>query len=101
MILYYKDNSLIETGVLINKMQLKIEDKNHNSLFKPLQEFNILKDTTKNYRKQKKIKDWGVKERRFVSHEKTIVLLIRFSALFFCLSFWYVIYRLIRAIFYA
>ena len=80
-------------------MKLKIEDKNHYPLSKPLQKLNIVKDTTKNYRKQKKIKDWEVKERWFVSHEKPIVLFIRLSALFFCLSFFYVIYWLIRPIF--
>jgi hypothetical protein len=63
-------------------MQLKIEDKNYYSLPKPLKKLNAITDTTSNYRKRNKI-----------------ILLIRLSALFFCLSFWYVIYRLIRAIF--
>jgi hypothetical protein len=80
-------------------MQLKIEDKSHYSLSKPLKKLNAITDTTSNFRKQKQINDLEVKERWFVSHEKTIVLLIRLSALFFCLSFWYVIYKLIRAIF--
>ncbi len=80
-------------------MQLKIEDKNHYSLSKPFKKMNVITDTTSNFRKQKKINDLEVKESGFVSHEKTIVLLFRLSALFFCLSFWYVVYRLIKALF--
>ena len=80
-------------------MQLKIEDKNHYSLSTPFKKMSALTDTTSNFRTQKKINDLEVKESWFVSHEKTIVLLFRLSALFFCLSFWYVIYKLIRAMF--
>jgi len=81
-------------------MQLKREDKNHYSLSTPLKKMNVITDTTSNFRKQRKINDLEVKESWFVSHEKTIVLIFRFSALFFCLSFWYVVYRLIRTLFY-
>jgi hypothetical protein len=80
-------------------MQLKREDKNRYSLSTPLKKMNAITDTTSNFRKQKKSNDLEVKESWFVSHEKAIVLLMRLSALFFCLSFWYVIYKLIRAMF--
>jgi len=80
-------------------MQLKAEDKNHYSLSKPSQKLKAAKDTTRNYHNQNNIKDRGVMRRQFISHEKNIVPLIRLSALFFCLSFWYVIFGLVRAIF--